>query len=144
MESTNLQAQARKRYDDLMNYYLENNDQSYCARLTYTYVIMGMIVRTFDEISTTHIVDFDAYYKFIGLVTLFTEKLDSCGPQTPEPSCLDARVCTGMWCTSAYDLYSPNKLISLLERFRAEMFGLDHGVNGTFEKVHALSERLKA
>lgn len=127
-----------------MSYYLENNDQSYCARLTYTYVITGMIVRTFEEIQTTHIADFEAYYKFIGLVTLFMEKLDVCGPQTPEPVCIDTRKCTGMWCTSAYDLYSPNKLISLLERFRAEMFGLEYGVNGTFEKVHALSERLKA
>lgn len=144
MDCANLSAKVKKRYDHLADYYLENNDQSYCARLTYTYVTLGMITRTFDELRATHIADFDAYYKFIGLVTVFTEKLDTCGPQTPEPVCINAKMCTGMWCTSAYDWYSPNKLISLLERYRAEMFGLDHGVNGTFDKVHAISERLRA
>lgn len=71
-----------------------------------------MIERTFEELKVTHIADFDAYYKFIGLVTVFTEKRDTCGPQTPEPVCIKAKMGTGLWCTSAYDWYSPNKLFS--------------------------------
>ncbi len=138
MECVNLSALAKDRYGHLMKYYLENNDQSYCARLTYTYVILGMIVRTFEELRTTQVADIDAFLKFIGLVTMFTDKLDVCGPQTPEAACISMKKCTGLWCTRAYDMYSPNKLISLLEQYRTEMFELEYGVNGTLEKMQAM------
>ena len=138
MECVNLNALTKERYDYLMHYYMENNDQSFCARLTYTYVILGMIVRTFEELKTTQVAEIDSFLKFIGLVTMFTDKLGVCGPQTPEAVCISMKKCTGLWCTRAYDMYSPNKVISLLEQYRAEMFDLEYGVNGTLEKLQAM------
>ena len=137
MECANLYSRTKERYESLMKYYLENNDQSYCTRLTYSYVILGLIVRTFEELDDAHVSDIDGFYKFIGLVTVFLERLEVCGSQEPEAVCIGTKKCTGLWCTGAYDMYSPNKLISLLERYRAEMFSYEPDLGEMAVKVHA-------
>jgi len=137
MECESLYSRVKEQYERLMKYYLDNNDQSFCARLTYTYVILGMITRTFEELETIHAHNIDAYYKFIGLVAIYMEKLDSCGSQRPERVCIAIKKCTGMSCTKAYEIHSPDKMISLLEQCRAEMFKFDHDLCEPVNHLHA-------
>ncbi len=139
MMGEKLYIRASERLESLKKYYLENNDQSFCMRLTHSYALLDLIVRTFDDVRAKPMLadDLGAYLKFTGLTTLFLDTLEGCGPQKPEERCIKAKNCTCLGCTKACDMCPPYKLISLVEAYRDEMLqGRDEG-HAIMAKVHA-------
>ncbi|MCD1295961.1 hypothetical protein CUJ83_13240 [Methanocella sp. CWC-04] len=111
-------------YERLKKIYIENNELSFCNRLTNSYAILELIDRTIKELKSKDmkVSNPEALDKFLGVVTMLNEKLEKCGSQDPEERCCKNMACGGLDCDKAYDVCTPRKTYSVLEKYRIEMF----------------------